>query len=51
MWAEMSGLSRELPLASYRVSALGHKRTSALHKVMSALPPTADICGALADVR
>jgi len=27
-------------------SALGHKRTSAPQKVMSALPPKADMCGA-----
>jgi hypothetical protein len=30
---------------------MGHKRTFAPQKVMSALPPKADICGALADVR
>ena len=33
------------------MSALGHKRTFALQKVMSALPPKADMCGALAHVR
>jgi hypothetical protein len=33
------------------MSALGHKRTFAPQKVMSALPPKADICGALAHVR
>ena len=33
------------------MSALGHKRTCAAQKVMSALPPIADICGAQADVR
>ena len=33
------------------MSALGHKRTYALQNVMSALPPKADMCGALADVR
>ena len=32
------------------MSALGHKRTCAAHKVMSALPPRADMCGALAHV-
>jgi len=30
------------------MSALGHKRTYAVQKVMSALPPKADMCGALA---
>ena len=33
------------------MSALGQKRTFALQKVMSALPPKADMCGALAYVR
>jgi hypothetical protein len=34
------------------MSALGKKRTYALQKmVMSALPPKADMCGAVADVR
>ncbi|MGB9016792.1 MAG: hypothetical protein WCC77_03910, partial [Pseudolabrys sp.] len=33
------------------MSALGHERTFALQKVMSALPPKADICSALARVR
>jgi hypothetical protein len=34
------------------MSALGgHKRTFALHEVMSALPPKADMCGAAEDVR
>jgi hypothetical protein len=28
------------------VCAVGHKRTFALQKVMSALPPKADICSA-----
>ena len=32
------------------MSALGQKQTFALHKLMSALPPEADMCGALADV-
>jgi hypothetical protein len=33
------------------MSALGQKQTCAAQKVMSALPPIADMCGALADVR
>jgi hypothetical protein len=33
------------------MSALGHKRTFALQKGMSALPPIADICSALVHVR
>jgi hypothetical protein len=33
------------------MSALGQKRTCAVQNAMSALPPTADICSALADVR
>ena len=32
------------------MSALGHKRTFAVQKAMSALPPKADICSAPADV-
>ena len=32
------------------MSALGHKRTFALQKVMSALPPKADMCSALGHV-
>ena len=32
------------------MSALGHKRTFALQNGMSALPPEADMCGALGDV-
>ena len=32
------------------MSALGHKRTFAAQKVMSALPPKADMCGATRDV-
>jgi hypothetical protein len=31
--------------------ALGHKRTYAVQKSMSALPPKADMCSAQADVR
>ena len=33
------------------MSALGQKRTFAVQNGMSALPPKADICSALADVR
>src|SRR6187200_2499670 len=33
------------------MSALGQKQTCAAQKVMSALPPKADICGATRDVR
>src|SRR5262245_35628553 len=33
------------------MSALGHKQTFAVQKGMSALPPKADMCGALAHVR
>jgi hypothetical protein len=33
------------------MSALGHKRTFAVQKRMSALPPKADMCGALTHVR
>ena len=33
------------------MSALGHKQTCAAQKGMSALPPKADMCSALADVR
>jgi len=33
------------------MSALGQKRTFALQKVMSALHPIADMCGATRDVR
>ena len=33
------------------MSALGQKQTFAVQKCMSALPPKADICGALAHVR
>ena len=34
-----------------RMSALGQKRTFAVQNAMSALPPKADMCGALANVR
>jgi len=33
------------------MSALGQKRTFAPQKVMSALPPKKDMCGAATDVR
>jgi hypothetical protein len=33
------------------MSALGQKQTCATQKVMSALPPIADMCGATRDVR
>ena len=33
------------------MSALGQKQTCAVQKVMSALPPKADMCGATRDVR
>ena len=33
------------------MSALGQKQTFAVHQPMSALPPIADMCGALDDVR
>ena len=33
------------------MSALGHKQTCAVQKVMSALPPKADMCSATRDVR
>ena len=33
------------------MSALGQKQTCAVQKGMSALPPIADMCGALAHVR
>ena len=33
------------------MSALGHKQTYAVQKGMSALPPKADICGAITNVR
>jgi hypothetical protein len=33
------------------MSALGQKQTCAAHKLMSALPPKADMCGATSDVR
>jgi hypothetical protein len=33
------------------MSALGQKQTYAVQTVMSALPPKADMCGAIRDVR
>src|SRR5215510_7510540 len=41
-------ISREATLPI--MSALGYKRTFALHQPMSALPPKADMCSAAADV-
>jgi hypothetical protein len=32
------------------MSALGHKQTCALQQAMSALPPKADMCGAMSNV-
>jgi len=32
------------------MSALGHKQTFAVQNAMSALPPKADMCGAIRDV-
>ena len=32
------------------MSALGHKRTFPVQKVMFAFPPKADMCGAIGDV-
>ena len=37
--------------AQNEMSALGQKQTFAVHQPMSALPPKADMCGALAHVR
>ncbi len=38
------------PKTERRMSALGHKQTFATHKVMSALPSTADMCSATSTV-
>ena len=38
-------------LRNAHMSALGQKQTCAAQKVMSALPPKADMCSALGDVR
>ena len=43
--------SRQACLIQRGMSALGQKQTFAVQKVMSALPPKADMCGALAHVR
>ena len=47
MWAtdSMSSVARDTTSSceNYRMSALGHKRTCAVQKGMSALPPKADI--------
>jgi hypothetical protein len=43
--------ARVASLAESGMSALGQKQTFAVQDVMSALPPKADMCGALAHVR
>src|SRR5262249_37652725 len=45
-----TGTLEEVVLRQW-MSALGHKRTCAVQKGMSALPPKADMCGAARDVR
>ena len=40
-----------IPCGASGMSALGQKQTIALQKVMSALPPKADMCSATRDVR
>jgi hypothetical protein len=37
--------------AQTEMSALGQKQTYAVQQPMSALPPTADMCGATGDIR
>ena len=44
-------LGKSLLLRHGGMSALGQKQTCAPQKVMSALPPKADMCGATGDVR
>jgi hypothetical protein len=44
-----TGKVNEVP--DFEMSALGHKRTFRSAIVMSALPPKADMCGALVHVR
>ena len=47
----MSALGQKRTCAVHEpMSALGQKRTCATQKVMSALPPKADMCGATRDV-
>src|SRR5262249_61407286 len=56
-YGEVSGLRREMSSADWaelenqRMSALGQKQTFAPQKVMSALPPKADMCSATRHVR
>ena len=50
MWRDDIWQSHRL-LSDRPMSALGHKRTYAVQKGMSALPPKADICSAQAHVR
>jgi hypothetical protein len=40
-----------IPHLKQAMSALGQKQTFAMQNVMSALPPIADMCSALVDVR
>ena len=47
---DTSNLRAYSPTKSQRMSALGQKQTYAAQKGMSALPPIADICSALARV-
>jgi hypothetical protein len=49
-WALETRHRRDIPVAR-GMSALGQKQTFAMQQGMSALPPKADMCGALADVR
>jgi hypothetical protein len=53
--ATLDGLNEEPRnaglLYAYPMSALGHKRTYAVQKGMSALPPKADMCSAIVNVR
>jgi hypothetical protein len=52
MTTYLMGVAQQTLLIGTRgMSALGHKRTFAAQKGMSALPPKADMCGAQADVR
>jgi hypothetical protein len=46
----MNSRAPKVGLFSGAMSALGQKQTCAAQKVMSALPPKADMCGALAHV-
>ena len=46
-----AGAWKWVGLADGQMSALGQKQTCAAQKVMSALPPKADMCSATSDVR